>query len=365
VDTDEVLRIAPAFGFLALLALAAGCESPATQLVVLVDTDFAVPDEVAGLQVTVQDAEGSEVSSAELAISDALSDSEAVFSLPLSFAVVPVDDDASRRVRVQVDGLDRDGAWVASRSVRTGFIEDETLLLPIFLLRSCESVMCPEGTTCGADGCESEEVDPEDLEDVRPGEELEVDSGLVDAGPEDAGEADSGPEDAGGPDAGDASTPPDAGPMDGSMDAGPIVLLRDGFEDGDIDGWTVSGPGDPWTARDVDSHTGAWSMRVQATGAGSPALVEHPVGGSCSRDLRLFYWRRLEGLDGADDFAARYRAAGSWVDVERLGGDRADDGAFEHRTFVVPSSSTHVGFLCEGGATSESCAVDDVRLVCE
>ena len=171
-----------------VLALGAtpGCDSPATQLVVLVDTDFEVNESMAVVRATVFDPEGAPVSSHEFSLADdAESDpGPARVGVPFSFAVVPVGDDASRRVTVVVEGLGGTGAVLVRRTAVTGFVEEQTLALPMFLARSCRldgGLMCPEGQTCTEAGCRDQEISPEELRVVVPGGELE-DAGTFDAG---------------------------------------------------------------------------------------------------------------------------------------------------------------------------------------
>lgn len=177
------------------LVLFAACDAPATQLVVLVDTDFEVNEELASVSVVVLDGAGQEVSSQDFAlVDDGAMPGPASFSIPLSFAVVPVGDDASRRVTVQAQGLAPDGSTIVSRRAVTGFIEEEQLLLPMFLSRACRDVTCPAGQTCTERGCADDDVPPESLPAVRPGDEIKLDSGVVapgDAGP-DGGSGDGG-----------------------------------------------------------------------------------------------------------------------------------------------------------------------------
>lgn len=163
----------------ACVLLSCGCESPATQLVVLVDSDFDVPAELARVHVRVLDEADAEMSSHEFALAgEGVDPGPARFVLPLSFAVVPRGQDADRRVAIEVDGLGPDDEEViVRRRAVTGFIEEERLLLPLFLARSCAGVACPSGQTCAAGSCVDEEVPPGSLPVVRPGGELLYDGG--------------------------------------------------------------------------------------------------------------------------------------------------------------------------------------------
>ena len=192
------MRLVWTFGVALLLGATLGCDAPATQLVVLVDTDFEVNESMAVVRATVLDDEGSPVSSHEFSLADdAESDpGPARVSMPFSFAVVPVGDDASRRVTVVVEGLGGTGDVLVQRVAVTGFVEEQTLALPMFLARSCRldgGLVCPEGQTCTEAGCQDQEISPEDLRAVIPGREFE-DAGTADAGTTDAGDGlDSGP----------------------------------------------------------------------------------------------------------------------------------------------------------------------------
>jgi len=191
---------------------ASACTDPATQLLVLVDTDYAVPSELATVSARISDADGREISSSEFTLVAAGEDpSPARFVVPLSFAVVPRDDDAGRRVVIEIAGMDAFGGVLVTRRARTGFVEGKTLLLPMFLLESCEAVECGSDQTCTERGCETDRVDPGSLIEVAAGDELRW---ALDAGP-DAG-SDGGWDAAA--DAGDGGLP-DAG-RDSGADAG-------------------------------------------------------------------------------------------------------------------------------------------------
>lgn len=164
-------------GCVAIAWVVAGCSDPATQLVVAVDTDYAVPSEIDRVRVEVVEAGG-------------VVAREQVFDLaqtrvPFSFAVVPRDDDASRAVVLTFSALAPDGAARVTRRVETGFREGKSLLLRILLDRGCEGATCAAGETCVDGGsCGSPRIDPRSLPEApRAGDELEP----RDAGPRDGG----------------------------------------------------------------------------------------------------------------------------------------------------------------------------------
>lgn len=221
-----------------LFVLTCACSAPPTQLVVVVDSDFAVPEELTTVEVEVFDAAGETVSGTTFALAPRGEGQPARFPLPLSFGVVPQGGDASRRVRVVVRGKTATDRIMVQRAATTGFLEGRSLALPMFLLRSCAAVMCPDGQTCTERGCADEERPPETLPPVRPGEEL--DGSLPDAAAADSGATDgeAGPVDGGRGDGGRG----DGGARDGGGDAGrdagactPSAELCNGVDD-DCDG---------------------------------------------------------------------------------------------------------------------------------
>jgi hypothetical protein len=168
---------------------AAGCDEPATQLVVVVDSDYRVPAELAAVTAEILDGTGTPVSSQEFVLTAEATEAEATrFTVPFSFAVVPVGGDASRRITVEVSGLAAlGGEPLVTRRAITGFLPERSLRLPMFLASACEGrPPCSEGQTCTRSGCQSADVPPESLPVARPGEELRFDAGQPsDAGPRD------------------------------------------------------------------------------------------------------------------------------------------------------------------------------------
>ncbi|MEC7523264.1 MAG: hypothetical protein VYE22_25515 [Myxococcota bacterium] len=152
---------------------------------VVVDSDFEVPAALSSLEVRVAH-EGEVTAETDFALGAEAS--EARFTLPLSFGIVPLGGDASRRLRVEVVGRGPGGDALVRQSRVTGFLPGRTLRLPFFLARRCAEVDCAPGETCTLEGCVPELLEPSDLADVRAGEELGLDAGPVpDAGTPDAG----------------------------------------------------------------------------------------------------------------------------------------------------------------------------------
>lgn len=167
---------------LACAALAASCTRPATQLVVVVSSDIAALDAV-HVTVAPTDAMPGHVPS------DATFELGSAHVLPLSFGVTPPGGEARRRVEIVVEG--RGPGASVTRRVRTGFLEGQSLALPVFLADSCRGVECSgmgPDYSCDRGVCVVVDVAPESLVPVQPGQELAdasvpADASLADAGP--------------------------------------------------------------------------------------------------------------------------------------------------------------------------------------
>jgi hypothetical protein len=177
-----------------LSALWAGCSS-VTQLLVVVRSDLPA-ERIASVDVEVV---GYPSSAPPLERTLRIAgDGDAV--LPFSFGVVPPGGNVGARVQITVTARAEDGSVTVTRVVRTGFRQGFTLAVPVFLAAACAPVSCSGDTTCAEGVCGSPDVPVDDLEPVRPGDELAP----VDASTPDAGnlEGPDGATDAGSSDAG-------------------------------------------------------------------------------------------------------------------------------------------------------------------
>ena len=139
----------------------------------------------------------------------------------------------------------------------------------------------------------------------------------------------------------------------------PDEAFFDVFEEGFT--WTVSGTGRPWGIRTDHVLDGSFSAGVKRTGAGNPSFMEHLIDLSAYSSATFEYARKLRGLDAADDFSAEY-LDGGWHAVEILGKGR-ENGGFVIKSFNIPTTATAIRFMCEAGAVSEGCWVDNVRII--
>ena len=153
----------------ASLCLAVACDRPATQIVVVVDSDLGA--DLSDLRVEVRGGRGNV--DGVPSVEEVQLGSDADHRLPLSFGVVPAGGDASRRVEVKVTGVTRAGCDEAGtgcqeveRVARTGFIAGKRIRLPVYIWGNCAEFSCEEEETCSNASCIPVEVDQALLDEV-------------------------------------------------------------------------------------------------------------------------------------------------------------------------------------------------------
>jgi glutamine amidotransferase-like uncharacterized protein len=144
---------------------------------------------------------------------------------------------------------------------------------------------------------------------------------------------------------------------------GPVELVNDGFESG-MSLWSVSGSGATWSASTVFPYEGSYSVYVKKTGVDKPTYMETSFDASAFDIVTFEYQRRLVGLDAADEFSAEYYN-GAWYYVENLGSSSENNDAYVAKSFNIPTTATKIRFMCECGAVSEYCYVDNVKVIGE
>ncbi len=150
---------------------------------------------------------------------------------------------------------------------------------------------------------------------------------------------------------------------------GPIQLLFDDFEDGNLEGWTttaVSG-GNKWQVASVNPYQGTKHAQSQPMSTTTPAsILEKSVSTSGYSNIKLSYYRKLVGLDIADEFKAMWFDGSTWQVLEQTGSASANDANYLYKEYSLPSSAGNANFKirfeCTSGATSEYCRVDNVKL---
>jgi hypothetical protein len=180
-----------------LLLATVGCTTPRTEILVVTDTDFAVPGELDEMRIVVLGPGGETQSSiATLGPGQA--------PPPRTLGLVH-DGGRLGPFVVRVDGSLR-GIRIVERVAEVHFQPQRTLILHMDLTRSCAGVSCQSEETCASGSCRSIVIEPDELEPFTgqlPGSDASIapaadsgpshDSGSVDAGsPVDSG--DCGPE---------------------------------------------------------------------------------------------------------------------------------------------------------------------------
>ena len=160
----------------------------------------------------------------------------------------------------------------------------------------------------------------------------------------------------------DCSSPDDD---DESPNTGPTEIFSDGFES-ELGQWTTSGTGTPWSQRSDTVYEGNYTAGVKRTGAGEDSYMESVIfDASAYSTVTLEYYRKLKGLDAADDFQVEYRGMdNSWHTVEHLSNGR-ENGEFVFKSHTIPNTATSIRVKCECGAVSEGCWIDNVKIVAE
>ncbi|MDH3656018.1 MAG: hypothetical protein OEN21_17275 [Myxococcales bacterium] len=180
-----------------LLLLTVSCtEDSSTQIVVLMDTDYAVPAEVDRIQARVskmvddpQDGAEVETWSDLFWLANGANVEPGTHGLPATFGILPAGSGPDDEIVIELEALAAGSSEVlASRRVKTGFVPGEARLVRMQLYRVCAELTCEPGESCGcANGgacatpsCVNETVDPYDLERIRNTGALPADAGIPD-----------------------------------------------------------------------------------------------------------------------------------------------------------------------------------------
>jgi hypothetical protein len=149
--------------------------------------------------------------------------------------------------------------------------------------------------------------------------------------------------------------------------AGYQNLFVEGFESGSFgtNGWAVYGTGNPWTVSSSQPFSGHYHAQSQQSGTGNPTYLERSLSTVGYSSINLSYKRKLIGLDAADDFSSQWFDGKNWNTLELVNSENNAD--YVARTFVLHSSANEnpnfkIRFMCEAGAVSEFCRIDDVRV---
>lgn len=226
----------PRYGRLALTTLlviawsvfGASCSDAATtQLVVLMDTDYAVPAEVDRIRARVAKRIETDAGTEEVEtwarvfpVSNETTAASGTYGLPATFAILPQSADLDREIIIELEALGVGGERaLVSRRVRTSFVRGEARLVRVLLYSACESLSCPaqqscgcsDGTSCTTPTCVDEWIPPDMLESIEDPGALPPNSDFPSTGEPDGGTPDGsvGPDDGGTEP--DGSVEPDGG----------------------------------------------------------------------------------------------------------------------------------------------------------
>lgn len=138
-------------------------------------------------------------------------------------------------------------------------------------------------------------------------------------------------------------------------------LLFDDFESGF--NWTTSGT-DTWVRVTTNPYSPIYHAEVSSTGG--DAYITKNVSTVGYSNVGFSYVRKLVGVDTADEFAAQWWDGGAWNTVEATG-TASEDGGYVVRSFALNgyadnNAALRLRFLCNVGAVSEYCRVDNVLL---
>lgn len=149
----------------------------------------------------------------------------------------------------------------------------------------------------------------------------------------------------------------------------PLQIFYDGFESG-ISSWVLSkvADGNYWTASSTNPYQGSYSAECKPMSTSEPASsMEKQISTSGYSNLKLSYYRKLIGLDIADEFKAKWYDGSIWQILEQTGSASANDASYVYKEFALPLSAENnpsfkIKFECTAGAVSEFCRVDNVKL---
>ena len=146
------------------------------------------------------------------------------------------------------------------------------------------------------------------------------------------------------------------------------TIFSDDFEDGDLAGWTLTTVENHWTNEATDPQEGSRHAQAQPRNTNEPASVmERIISTSDYENINLSYYRKLIGLDGADEFQVEYNTGSGWIIIEQTGAGSVDDLSYEHKNFLMPASADNntnyqIKFECTAGAVSEFCRLDNITI---
>jgi hypothetical protein len=146
------------------------------------------------------------------------------------------------------------------------------------------------------------------------------------------------------------------------------ALFHDSFESGSLSssGWVLNGSR-YWAGGSLDAADGGYAAEMHESGAVDPATMEVAVSTQNYQNVTIIYNRKLTGLDASDVYRVEWFNGTAWASAEDKGPGSADDPAYVFQTLALPSGASNksgfkVRFVCECGAVTEYCRVDNVTV---
>ncbi len=146
-------------------------------------------------------------------------------------------------------------------------------------------------------------------------------------------------------------------------------IFYDGFDDGNLDGWSLMGIDTNWYYSSSDNYLGSGHAEANPMNTNEPASnMEKTISTVGYNNIELSYARKLIALDIADEFKAKWFDGISWNVLEQTLDQGADDASYVTRKFNLPSNAGNnanfrIRFECTAGAVTEFCKIDDVKVI--
>jgi hypothetical protein len=146
-------------------------------------------------------------------------------------------------------------------------------------------------------------------------------------------------------------------------------IFYDDFESG-LGNWitsSVSG-GNKWIQGSSNPYQGYYYAESKPMSTTEPAsIIEKTISTLGYSNVKVSYYRRLVGLDIADEFKVKWFDGSSWNVLEQTGSNSANDAAYMYKEFSLPGGAGNnpgfmIRFECTAGAVSEFCRLDNFKL---
>ena len=145
-----------------------GCDAPAdrTQVTVVVDAEDAIAEQTKRLEFRVWGGSGRDGAELSLRLTEELRPDS---GFPVRLALVPLDQDATRVYRVEVNAYDAQEERVATIRALSGYRQGQSLRLDLLFEDRCARVQCDDlAQTCRAGECMDAQRDVGDLMPLEP-----------------------------------------------------------------------------------------------------------------------------------------------------------------------------------------------------